>query len=291
MKNKTQTSAFGVSGRYGHDSSPFYNRKIYRDAKPTYTKQAEQPVPAQHLNKIFCQSSTNMSQLPDNSIHLMITSPPYNVGKDYDSDMSMEEYRAMLRQVWAETYRVLVDGGRACINVANIGRKPYIPLNALVAADMADIGYLMRGEIIWEKGASAGGSCAWGSWCSPSNPVLRDTHEYILIFSKNEYKRSQTNKDTDLTREEFLTYTKSVWEFHAESAKRVNHAAPFPEELPNRLIKLYSYQNDVILDPFMGSGTTAVSSVKNNRHFIGYDICSYYVRVSNDRLLGAKKIC
>lgn len=285
---KTKTKSFGVSGRYGHDSARFYKREIYKglnnQSKPAPTLKTEQTVPEEYLNTIFCQSSENMSQIPDNSVHLMVTSPPYNVGKDYDDNLTLVDYRKMLYRVWKETYRVLVDGGRACINIANVGRKPYISLNSLIIADMVDIGYLMRGEIIWQKGASAGGSCAWGSWKSPSNPVLRDTHEYIMIFSKNEYKRQKTEKPPSITRDEFLLYTKSVWEFPTESAKKVKHAAPFPVELPNRLIRLYTYQNDIVIDPFMGSGTTAISASRNNRNFIGYDTCSEYVKISKDRL-------
>ena len=123
-----------------------------------------------------------MSELPDYSVHLMVTSPPYNVRKEYDEDLTLEEYLNLLHVVFKETYRVLVTGGRACINIANLGRKPYLPLHALIIQTMLEIGFLMRGEIIWDKAASASPSTAWGSWQSASNPVLRDVHEYILVF-------------------------------------------------------------------------------------------------------------
>jgi site-specific DNA-methyltransferase (adenine-specific) len=226
-----------------------------------------------------------MSQIPDNSLHLMITSPPYNASKAYDEDLSLQEYLHMLRRVFAETYRVLVKGGRACINVANLGRKPYIPLSDHISLMMTEIGFLMRGEIIWNKGAGAGVSMAWGSWKSASNPVLRDVHEYILIFSKGDFgrKRGEGQEDT-IEKEDFMAWTKSVWDMNTESAKKVGHPAPFPEELPHRLIQLYSFTGDVVLDPFMGSGTTAVAALKAGRKYIGYEIEPDYVELANQRI-------
>jgi DNA modification methylase len=225
-----------------------------------------------------------MSELPDNSVHLMITSPPYNVQKEYDEDMSLMEYLSLLRTVGKETYRVLVTGGRACINIANVGRKPYIPLHSYIIQEMLTIGFLMRGEIIWDKASSAGTSTAWGSWKSATNPVLRDVHEYILIFSKGSFSRHSKDKESTIDRDGFLSSTKSIWTFPAESARRIGHPAPFPEELPKRLIELYSYRHDVILDPFCGSGTTCVASVKCDRHFIGYEVNADYIQLSKDRL-------
>ena len=226
-----------------------------------------------------------MQNLPDNCIHLMITSPPYNVGKDYDDDLTEGEYLDFLMTIWKEVHRVLAPGGRACINVANIGRKPYLPLNAMISHQMRSIGYLMRGEIIWDKSASAGTSCAWGSWRSASNPVLRDTHEYILVFSKGSYSRPAEGRDSTIGKDEFLEFTKSVWRFSAESAKRVKHPAPFPVELPRRLIELYTYAGDIILDPFMGSGTTAIAAIRSNRRYIGYDTSEDYVQTAQSRIL------
>ena len=225
-----------------------------------------------------------MLELPDNSVHLSVTSPPYNVGKDYDDDLTEDEYHDLLKSVWCEVFRVLVPGGRACINVANIGRKPYIPINAMIAQQMAEIGFLMRGEIIWDKSASAGVSCAWGSWRSASNPVLRDTHEYILVFSKGRFNRLAKDKTSTITKEEFLEYTKSIWTFPTESARRVDHPAPYPVELPRRLIQLYTFANDIVLDPFIGSGTTAVASVQSGRRYVGYDISEEYVSTARRRV-------
>lgn len=225
-----------------------------------------------------------MNQLPDSSIHLMITSLPYNVGKDYDENLSLGEYRKLLRDVFSETYRVLVTGGRICINVANLGRKPYLPLHSYIIEDMLNIGYLMRGEIIWDKSASAGSSTVWGSFQSASNPTLRDVHEYILIFSKGSYARLKMGKKDSISKELFIEYTKSIWLFPAESAKRVQHPAPFPVELPSRLIQLYSFENDVILDPFCSSGSTCVAAKRIKRHYIGYDTNSEYRQIARERL-------
>lgn len=283
MKKKTQTSSFGVSERSNHDSEQFYKSNLYSGVSLTAVEgHSETPVDESLLDRIFLHSSEKMSELPDNSVHLMITSPPYNVTKEYDQNLTLEQYLQLLQNVLTETYRVLVNGGRACVNIANVGRKPYIPLSDMVGKLMNDIGFNYRGEIIWDKGASAGGSCAWGSWMSASNPTLRDVHEYILVFSKGDYARAK--KTDSITKEEFLEWTKSIWHMNTESAKRVKHPAPFPEELPARLIKLFSFQEDVVLDPFMGSGTTAVAALKNGRHFVGYEISRDYLDIANNRI-------
>ena len=286
----TETSSFGTNGRINHNSEKFYNSRLYRElrSKNPVSKETNS-FPENLLNKIILGSAENMSVIPDNSLHLMITSPPYNVSKEYDEDLSLQEYLEILRKVFTETYRVLVNGGRACINVANLGRKPYIPLSDYISQMMIDIGFNMRGEIIWNKAASASPSTAWGSWMSASNPILRDIHEYILIFSKGDYKRERKKqergikKDT-IGKEEFMEWTKSIWTFNAESAKRVGHPAPFPIELPYRLIQLYSFTNDIILDPFMGSGTTAIAALKSNRYYVGFEINKEYVELANKRI-------
>lgn len=284
-KNGTKTSAFGTTGRVNHDSTVFYSSRLYEGLnKENRVNHLENNICPNNLNKHFCKSSENMLELPDNSVHLMITSPPYNVTKEYDDNLTLDEYLSVLKNVWKETYRVLISGGRACINVANLGRKPYIPLHSYIIRDMLSLGFMMRGEIIWNKASSASPSTAWGSWLSAANPVLRDIHEYILIFCKETFSVSRTNKESTIEKKEFLEWTKSVWTFPAVSAKSIGHPAPFPEELPNRLIKLYSYKGDVVLDPFLGSGTTSLSAFKNDRHYIGYDTNQDYVDLANRRL-------
>ena len=281
----TSSSSFGTSGRINHDSSKFYDSKLYNNLeKVTLVNKTENELPKEIINTLIVGSAENMKELPDNSIHLMITSPPYNVSKEYDEDLSLDEYLKILINSFSETYRVLVNGGRACINLANLGRKPYIPLSDYVSKIMLDIGYNMRGEIIWNKAASASPSTAWGSWLSAANPILRDIHEYILIFSKGDYKREKGIKENTISKEQFMEWTKSIWTMNAESARRIGHPAPFPEELPNRLIQLYSFKGDIILDPFMGSGTTAVVAKKLNRFYIGYEIEQEYINMANTRL-------
>lgn len=282
----TETSSFGVSKRENHDSSRFYNSKLYtfRPNESKVTEYRESPMPAEFLNRIFPKSSEIMKELPDESVHLMVTSPPYNVGKEYDTDLSLEDYLTMLRKVLNETHRVLVNGGRVCINIANVGRKPYIPLHSYIIQIMRELGFLMRGEIIWDKSASAGTSTAWGSWQSAANPILRDVHEYILIFSKGTYSRQKNGKPDTIEKDEFLEYTKSIWSFPAVSARKIGHPAPFPIELPLRLIKLYTFEGDVVLDPFMGSGQTAIAAIKTGRKYEGYEINEEYCQLAEKRI-------
>ena len=296
-KTGTVTSSFGTQGRINHNSERFYDSKLYKDlTKPKSVSKDINTFPVEFLNKNIVGNAENMSVIPSNSLHLMITSPPYNVSKEYDNDLSLKEYLAMLTNVFKETYRVLVNGGRACINIniANLGRKPYIPLTDFISTMMIDLGFNMRGEIIWDKGASASPSTAWGSWMSASNPILRDVHEYILIFSKGNYKRERSTEEKEakkntISKEDFMEWTKSIWTLKTESAKRVGHPAPFPIELPYRLIQLFSFTNDVILDPFMGSGTTGIASLESDRNFIGFDINKEYIDLAEQRLLPYRK--
>ncbi len=292
MVRKTQTSSFGSVLRESHSSKKFYSSKLFKDFKvPKNIEYREVSIPEGDLNRLYCKSSEKMEEVPDDSVHLMITSPPYNVGKEYDNDLTIDEYLELLTSVFSQTYDKLVTGGRACINIANLGRKPYIPLHAMVIEAMLDLGFLMRGEIIWDKSASAGGSCAWGSWMSASNPVLRDYHEYILVFSKDSYSKnkSQQKRDT-IQKDDFIQWTKSIWTFPAVNAKRIGHPAPFPVELPHRLINLYSYEGDVVLDPFCGSGTTCIAALQNNRKYIAYDNNAEYIELARNRISNHKFI-
>jgi modification methylase len=287
MKKGSKTSKFGTTSRVNHDSSDYYNSKLYLELSDNGNNSehiTDNSFPIEYENKIILGTSENMKEIPNNSLHLMVTSPPYNVSKEYDDDLSLQEYLQLLKNVFTETYRVLVRGGRACINVANLGRKPYIPLSDYISHMMIEIGFKMRGEIIWAKGAGAGVSMAWGSWQSASNPVLRDTHEYILVFSKGTFERKRENRENTITKEQFMEWTKSVWTMNPESAKKVKHPAPFPVELPYRLIQLYTFKGDVILDPFMGSGSTAIAALKSERKYVGYDIDPNYIKIAEERI-------
>ena len=234
-------------------------------------------------NKIFNKSSEDMNELVDNCVSLTVTSPPYNIGKDSDLELNDEEYWKMINKVFSETYRVTKSGGRLVVNVANLGRKPYIPFSKYFTEALNEIGFIMRGEIIWQKSKGANANFAWGSWLSASNPVIRDIHEYCLVFSKDSMKNSSGGKST-IDKDEFMESTLSIWNITPEKAKKIGHPAPFPVELPKKFINLYSLKDDLILDPFIGSGTTAIASKLLKRKYVGYEINKNYIEIANNRL-------
>jgi site-specific DNA-methyltransferase (adenine-specific) len=225
-----------------------------------------------------------MEKVPDNSVALAFTSPPYNVGKEYDDDMGLREYLQLIRKVGQDVYRVLRPGGRYVINIANLGRKPYIPMHMFYYDIHMDVGFLPMGEIIWQKAKGANGSCAWGSWMSAKSPRLRDIHEYLLVFAKQDFSRPDKG-ESDINREEFMKATLSIWEIPPESAKKVGHPAPFPVALADKVVKLYSYVGDVVLDPFVGSGSTCIAAANNSRHYVGYDISDEYCDLAEKRII------
>ena len=282
----TSTASFGAGKRESHDSSAYYARRMVRRSDPGRVGDVVDP-PVNVLDRIFVQSSESMDQLPDNCVALMVTSPPYNVGKDYDEDLGLDDYLGLLERVLTETYRVLEPGGRVAVNIANLGRKPYLPLNHLVGALLTEIGFLLRGEIIWKKAKAAGGSTAWGSWQSAKNPTLRDIHEYVIVASKESFRRERSGTDT-ISKEMFLEATMSVWDILPESARRVGHPAPFPVELPQRLIELYTFEDDLVLDPFLGSGSTAIAAVQTGRRYVGYETDTAYAELADRRISSAR---
>ncbi len=254
----------------------------------------------------FCGDARQMAELPDRCVALVVTSPPYFVGKSYEDALaaggdsriptSYFDYLDMLREVFAECVRVLEPGGRIAVNVANLGRKPYRSLSGDVARIFEELGLLLRGEIVWQKSKGSSGSCAWGSFRSPSNPTLRDTTERIVIASKGRFDRARSAAQREqeglphrssLSTDEFMEATLDVWDMGPESAQRVRHPAPFPLELPRRLIDLYTYEDDLVLDPFMGSGTTLVASVLCGRRPVGYDLNPDYADLARSRVAAA----
>ena len=291
----TSTSSFGVSKRESHDSSDFYSRFAPPQISDDDTLGAHGK-----LDAIYVGDARSMTKVPDGSVALVVTSPPYFAGKEYETALGEGhvpadyiEYLTMLRDVLGECVRTLEPGGRIAVNVANLGRKPYRSLAADVTTILQDdLRLLLRGEVVWQKQRGASGSCAWGSYQSPANPVLRDTTERVIIASKGRFDRVGTgNRDgtgvdgvATVPGDEFMEATLDVWEIPAESATRVGHPAPFPVALVERCLHLFTYQGDVVLDPFMGSGTTAVAAKNTGRHYVGYDTDPGYVQQAKERV-------
>lgn len=239
------------------------------------------------FNRVIHGSSEYMDEIPDESVHLTVTSPPYNVGKAYEQGQTFEDWLRLMRRVFAEVFRVTVPGGRVCVNINGMGRSPYIPLQHHLTGIMLNLGFLMRGDVIWNKGASVGSSTAWGSWRSATNPVLRDVHEHVLVFAKEYFEREQHGSNT-ITKDDFLQCTRSIWDIPTESARRIGHPAPFPVKLPRRLIELYSFAGDVVLDPFCGSGSACVAAVMTGRRYVGFDVVPEYVELARKRIEDAQ---
>ena len=300
-RRPTATSNFGVGRREAHDSSAFYDRFGVPEIS-----QADTISPVRDIDDVFVGSSAQMSQLASDSAALVVTSPPYFAGKAYEEALGEGHipgdyvtYLDMLTDVFAECVRVLEPGGRIAVNVANLGRKPYRSLSADVIAVLQDrLGLLLRGEVIWQKARGAGGNCAWGSFQSAKNPVLRDLTERIIVASKGRFDRARSTAQREaeglptrstIGRDRFLDLTLDVWEFPPESASRIGHPAPFPVELPKRFIELYTFEGDLVVDPFMGSGSTGVAAVQTGRHFAGYDTDPAYVEAALERIDQARQ--
>jgi site-specific DNA-methyltransferase (adenine-specific) len=294
----TATTSFGSGRRESHDASAFYER--FNAPNISLDEHVEAPVV---VDTIFAGDARLMQkdQVVPNSVALMVTSPPYFTGKDYELDMGRGhvpgtyfEYLTMLREVFSVCLNTLEPGGRMAVNVANLGRKPYRSLSADVISILQDdLGMLLRGEIIWQKARGAGGSCAWGSFRSPQNPVLRDVTERVVVASKGRFDRAVPRRRrqelglphvSSIETGEFLEATIDIWEIPSESASRVGHPAPFPVALPQRLIELYTYEGDLILDPFMGSGTTALAAIATKRHYVGFETEAEYVELADQRI-------
>lgn len=226
---------------------------------------------------IHNKSSENMSEIKDGTVDLVITSPPYEAMKaydEYDDNQGYEVYINMINNVFAECYRVMRDGARICINIANIGRKPYRPMDHLITESLLKNGFYLRGQIIWQKWDNAT-TTAWGSFGSPSNPALRDVHEYIIIASKGKEALENINEGKiTIAKDEFISWSNSIWKILPRHDR--NHPAVFPSEIPRRLMHLYTWTEGMILDPFAGIGTTLEVARNNNRQSIGYEISKNY---------------
>jgi len=293
----TSTSNFGVGKRENHDASAFYERF----EAPSLSGDDDVPAPYEIVDPFVEGDARHMDAIRDNSVALVVTSPPYFAGKQYEEELEREgvpasylEYLDMLREVFAECARKLEPGGRIAVNVANLGRKPYRSLSADVIHILQDdLKLLLRGEVIWRKGEGAAGNCAWGSFRNAANPVVRDITERVVIASKGRFdrakgrperERSGLPSESTIDADEFMAATLDVWDIPPESARRVSHPAPFPVELPERLIRLYTYTGDLVLDPFMGSGSTLVAAARLGRRIVGYDLDPTYVDIARLRV-------
>src|SRR5579862_5942634 len=296
VRRSTSTSAFGVSKRESHDARAFYNRFTAPDLS-TESEVADH----RELDKLIVGDARRMDEVADSSVALVVTSPPYFAGKEYEEALGQGgvpatylDYLDLLREVFARCVQKLEPGGRIAVNVANLGRRPYRSLSADVIGILQDdLRLLLRGEIIWMKQRGSSGSCAWGSFQKAANPVLRDLTERIVVASKGRFDRAVSVKErareglpfqSTMTREDFLENTLDVWEIPAESARKVGHPAPFPVELPARLIELYTYRGDLVLDPFAGAGASAVAAVRSGRSYVGYDLDESYIRLAESRV-------
>ena len=296
-RRRTTTSNFGVSRRESHDATAFYERFHAPDLSDDATV-----LPPHAVDEPFvCGDARSMDAVANGSVALVVTSPPYFAGKQYEEEMERDgvpssylEYLELLRDVFAECVRKLEPGGRIAVNVANLGRKPYRSLSADVIRILQDdLGLLLRGELIWQKGEGASGSCAWGSFRSAANPVLRDITERVVVASKGRFDRARSVKgraaeglpfESTVLTDDFMALTLDLWEIPSESARRVGHPAPFPVELPEHLIRLYTFKDDLVLDPFMGSGSALVAAARLGRRYVGYDLDEAYVAIARQRV-------
>lgn len=251
------------------------------------------------LVTIYCADSTSLAVLDDATVDLVITSPPYNLDVSYNGysdDLPYERYLEWV-ELWSRALlRVARSGGRACVNVpldSNKGGKR--PVYADYVRIFLEAGWSYQTTIVWNE-RNISRRTAWGSWLSPSAPFVTAPVEMIPVFFKDGWRRPKGQRRTDLERDEFLSWTlgtwdspteseldEGPWDFPGENAKKRRHPAPFPLELPRRLMKLYSYLDDVILDPFLGSGTTAVAAKQHHRRCVGVDVDSSYCQIAADR--------
>jgi len=263
-------------------------RGKYYYAKDHNFSRVNNEVPKEFLNKIIVGDSEEiLKKLPDNSIDLIFTSPPYNFGLDYENHkdgVNWNEYFDKLFRIFKECIRVLKYGGRIVVNVQPLF-SDYIPIHHIISNFFMENKLIWKGEILWEKHNYNCKYTAWGSWKSPSNPYLKYTWEFLEVFSKGTLKHSGDPKNADITADEFKKWVYAKWDIAPENnMKKYGHPAMFPEELAERVIKLFSFRGDIVLDPFNGVGTTTVVAKKLGRRYIGIDISEEYCKKAEERL-------
>jgi len=264
------------------------NRESYYYTRNNDFSDTNNEVPSQYVNQIVCSDSKSvLKQLPDNCIDLIFTSPPYNFGLDYnkiDDDHHWEKYFQLLFGIFDECVRVLKYGGRFIVNVQPLF-SDYIPTHHIISNYLMNKKLIWKGEILWEKNNYNCKYTAWGSWKSPSNPYLKYTWEFVEVFCKGTLKKSGDSSKADISGDEFKKWVYGKWSIAPERRmKEFDHPAMFPEELATKVLKLFSYQDDIILDPFNGVGTTTLVASLNNRRYLGIDISEEYCKKAKERL-------
>ncbi|GIW66904.1 MAG: hypothetical protein KatS3mg095_0802 [Candidatus Parcubacteria bacterium] len=251
-------------------------------------------LPPEFLNKIIIGDSEEfLKKIPENCIDLIFTSPPYNFGLEYENHkdgIDWEQYFSKLFAIFNECIRVLKYGGRIIINVQPLF-SDYIPIHHIISNFFMQNKLIWKGEIIWDKHNYNCKYTAWGSWKSPSNPYLKYTWEFLEVFCKGSLKHYGNQKRADITTEEFKKWVFAKWDIPPEyNMKKYGHPAMFPEELAARVIKLFSYKDDVVMDPFNGVGTTTVVAKRLGRKYLGIDISEEYCRKAEERIRKEEKL-
>ncbi len=247
------------------------------------------PFPDDIIDTITVADSREaLKNIPDNSVDLVFTSPPYNFGLDYGEHkdgVDWSKYFEKLFAVFKECIRITKFGGRIAINVQPL-YSDFIPIHHMISDFFMKNQMIWRNEIIWEKNNYNAKYTAWGSWKSPSNPYLKYTWEFVEIFSKGDLKHPGDRNNADITDKEFKEWVNAKWSISPErNMKEYDHPAMFPEKLAERVIKLFSFQNDIVLDPFNGVGTTTKVAKQLNRHYVGFDVSEKYVETARKRLV------
>ena len=292
--------SYGVKGSKRHFAGFNAERKVAnRKAKEQdrgkhfYTngneyKKTNVDLPEQYENKIICGDSLEvLRKLPDNCIDLVFTSPPYNFGLSYDGHydaVNWEAYYDMLFDIFRECIRVLKYGGRFVVNVQPL-YSDYIPAHHIISNFFMEQKMIWKGEILWEKNNYNCKMCSYGSWKSPSSPYLKYTWEFVEVYCKGDLKKEGASDDADITAEEFKSWVVAKWSIAPERhMKEYGHPAMFPEALAERVLKLFSFRHDVVLDPFNGAGTTTAVAHKTGRRYLGIDISQEYCETAEKRL-------
>lgn len=285
---KRQYVDFNIERKVQNRKGKEKNRSQYYYAQDNDFSETSNPLPSEMINRIFCGDSLEvLKTFPDNSIDLIFTSPPYNFGLEYDSQDDAHKWELYFNKLFAifdECIRILKFGGRIAVNIQPLF-SDYIPSHHMISNFFIGRRMIWKGEILWEKNNYNCKYTAWGSWKSPSNPYLKYTWEFIEIFAKGTLKKAGDAQNADITSEEFKEWVVAKWSIAPErKMKEFGHPAMFPEKLAERVIKLFSFVGDVVLDPFNGVGTTTAVAQKLGRRFVGIDISQEYCDIAQKRL-------